>query len=102
MKRINSDSELKPHEIEILVLMNHKGIRGNKYRAIELVSRVVGWERIRKIFRVNKNFKSVMRRLKNLGLVHDDGKSMKVVALTHAGVLFAEATNSCVTYSKKR
>ncbi len=99
------DGCLEEYHIPILVRMYRKGIIMHSYKSIKLVEKLVGWSKIKRKYSVNKKFKAVIRKLVDVGLVTDSGKSYKVCSLTPMGVKVArlceEAFPSLATESWK-
>ena len=81
---------LEQHEEEILVRMFEKELIGMKYTSIERVASKIRWQEIAGKYRVKQSFQSAIRRLMNLQLVTDHGKSGKVASLTIAGVEYVK------------
>lgn len=81
---------LEKYEDEILVRMFQKELIGIRYTSIERVASKIKWQEIASEYRIKRSFQSVMRRLINLQLVTDHGKSGKVASLTIAGVEYVK------------
>ena len=84
---------LKIYEREVLKRLFDKEIISWNYVPIERARSLIKWGEIRKKYRIKKNFKSVVRKLKGFGYVSDHGKSLHVVSLTKHGVELVEAEN---------
>jgi hypothetical protein len=74
---------------ESLLRCTIKKIIRKGYKDIKTVERKVHFDEIAANYPGAKSFKKYMRTLKNLGLVDDHGKSLKVVSLSNLGVLHA-------------
>ena len=81
---------LEKYEDEILLKMFQKEIIGMNYTSIERVASKIKWQEIANKFNIKKGFQSVIRKLINLQLVTDHGKSGKVASLTIAGVEYVK------------
>jgi len=74
-------------EEAILSKMLDKGIIGMHYKPIKLLENTLKFKELNP----RGNFKKILRKLANYGLISDHGKSGEVASLTQDGVKYAES-----------
>ena len=74
-------------EETILLRMLDKGIIGMNYKPIKLLENTLKFKELNP----RGNFRKILRKLANYGLISDHGKSFEVASLTQDGVKYAES-----------
>lgn len=84
------NGKLDEDENFVIVRMYEKRLYRGAYQNINIVERKIGWKDISKFCGSRKKFKKIARRLVNLELLTDSGKSLEVLSLDIDGIAYAK------------